>query len=408
MENLFLHLCFFIIDARIAFMKTVTHSLKLSEEQALFFRARRGFLIQGAPSAAQCAHDMIGLQSQQPGPGLLALSLRLDSRPTASVLKANLFSENRDLVRTWGQRDTLHIYDAETSWRQITHARHQWSPGGRNAALPSSEVLQKAREMVRGKTSVLRNDFLPLVSADYLKKLDPRIGDEAAKANFACGRMVWFLSREGHLCLGEKKGTQQIYAARRTWFPHLDWTDDKAATEDACVALSRRYLRINAPATVWDLAHFFGATVTSARKWLAALDECGELISVECGDRKELVALAADEADLRLKPGRSSARWPLRLLPLWDTLLMSHKDKSWTVPEESERLQVWRKAAFVSSVVLVRGRVVGLWKMQRRAGQLDIDLHPLKGWIESKNRPGFIAEAEAVARHLQLEPGAIK
>jgi len=44
-------------------METRDKTLKLSEEQALFFRSRRSFLAAGAATAAQCARDLLGLQS---------------------------------------------------------------------------------------------------------------------------------------------------------------------------------------------------------------------------------------------------------------------------------------------------------------------------------------------------------
>jgi len=388
-------------------METRDKSLKLSEEQALFFRSRRGFLVEGASTVAQCARDILGLQSQQLAPGLLALSQRLNTRPTAAELQDHLFAESRDLVRLWGQRDTIHIYDAQASWALISSARQQWSPGGRRGPLPSTESQQSALDLALAKGLVLKKDFLPLIEPQYLKELDPRIGDDGARANFASGRLVWLLSLDGQLCLGEKQGSRQIYATRRLWFPKLEWPDSGTDPLSACVALTRGYLKVNAPATVRDIAHFFGAKVSTARQWLEVLAAEGELMCIECGDRRDLVALVCDETDLQVKPGRGAGAWPVRLLPLWDTHLMSHRDKSWTMPHAREHPLVWRKAAHVSSVVLARGRVVAVWKMQRRGRRLNFELHPLSGWKNSAHRKGFVLETEAVARHLEMQHGAI-
>ena len=389
-------------------MESKNKFLKLSEEQALFFRACRSHLAGvGAENPAQCAFDLLGLQAQQLAPGLLALSQRLASRPTANELSNHLFAEDRDLVRTWGQRDTIHIYDSETSWHQVVSARKQWSAGGRRGPLPGLESRQAAYEIARKKGLVFKKDFLSTIDPQYLAELHPRIGNERARAIFACGRQVWLMSLDGNLCQGEKQGALQIYATRKKWFPKLEWPHPLPDSQSVCLTLTRRYLRINAPATAHDVAHFFGAKVTTARKWFAVLEAEGELISIECGGRKGLRALAGDEKDLQTKPG-GTKMWPVRLLPLWDTLLMSHCDKSWTMPDQSEHPLVWRKAAFVSSVVLSRGRVVGLWKMQRKGRQLDFELQPLGGWSEKVHRAGFAREIKAVARHLELECGEIK
>ena len=100
--------------------------------------------------------------------------------------------------------------------------------------------------------------------------------------------------------------------------------------------------------------------------WLASL--APGLISVSCGGRKGLAALADDARDLRADPP-AGKDWPLRLLPLWDGLLMGHKDKTWTVPDAAERPAVWRRGAHVSAAVLHRGRIVAVWTQAKRRGE---------------------------------------
>ena len=63
---------------------------------------------------------------------------------------------------------------------------------------------------------------------------------------------------------------------------------------------TRAYLAVYGAATATDVAHFFGARVSNAKLWLAALD--GELTAVRCGDRQGLLALARDIPDLTVKP----------------------------------------------------------------------------------------------------------
>ncbi len=390
-------------------MKSSAMSLKLTEEQALFFRARRGYLAGGgAESPEICARNILGLQSQQLSPGLLALSQRLALRPSAAELAEHLFSPGRDLVRTWGQRGTIHIYDSQRSWAQVISARALWSSDGRRGPLPSEKSEKLVLDFSLQKGTVVKKDLLPFVEDSYVEELDPRIGDETARAHFAAGRLVWRLSWAGHLCQGEKLGAQQIYATRQAWFSGLSWPDPLPDPQKTCVDFVRRYLAVNAPATVQDLAHFFGAKVTTARSWVADLQAAGELITVQCAGHGNLFTLARDELELQIKPGRSAKAWPMRLLPLWDTLLMGHKDKSWTVPDKSLRPLVWRKAAYVSAVVLDRGRVVAVWTMKRRGKVLDFEVNPMAGWKKSQHGKAFQLEAEAVARHLDLGVGKLK
>ena len=83
---------------------------------------------------------------------------------------------------------------------------------------------------------------------------------------------------------------------------------------------------------------------------------------------------------------------------------MGHADKSWTVPDEADQKQVWRKAAFVSAVAIARGRVVATWvqKKQQR-GRLFIEVQRLSRWQTSKHAAHVRREARAVAVHLELD-----
>ena len=170
--------------------------------------------------------------------------------------------------------------------------------------------------------------------------------------------------------------------------------------------LTRRYLAVHGPATATDVAHFFGARVTRAKAWLDRLED--ELVPVECGDRSGLVALAKDRADLRKKPPTTAKDWPVRLLPLWESMLMGHADKSWTTPVEADRKEVWRKAAFVAAVVLARGRVVATWTQATKGGRLQVTVTPLSGWRKTKHAASVRREAAEVAQHLELKGADVR
>ena len=118
---------------------------RLTEDQVLWFRARRGHLAgPGAPDPGAAARAVVGAQSQQLGPSLHALSLRTKGRPTASALEARLFEDGRDLVRTWGQRDTVHVYDPASEWPLVLAALPLWAAPGRRGAMPTEKDVDEA------------------------------------------------------------------------------------------------------------------------------------------------------------------------------------------------------------------------------------------------------------------------
>ena len=388
-----------------------SESLELTEEQVLFFRARRGHLAgDGAAGVAAAARAMLGAQSQQLPPSLLALSLRTAGRPTAAEVAVRLLGPDRDLVRTWGPRDTLHVYDAAADWADVVAAREQWAPGGRRGVMPSEELLDAVRKVLAengGKAT--RKDLFDILPADYVAEAGKKIGPGPKALQLAAARPLWVLANRGEVCLIEKRGAEQVYVSRAAWFPDLPWPGPPAL--EAAVRLTRRYLAVHGPATATDVAHFFGARVRDARGWLKALEapsrrrsaDGSQLAPVRCGDRRGLVALAGDAGDLTAELPATASAWPVRLLPLWESLLMAHADKSWTVPEEAERKLVWRKAGYVAATVLARGRIVATWTHKKRSRRLTVQIEPLGSWRTGKHAAGARREAHAVARHFGLE-----
>lgn len=366
------------------------------------FRARRGYLLgAGAKDAVTAARDILGAQSQQLGPSLFALSQRTRHRPTHTQLEEMLFGEDASLVRTWGQRDTIHVYDVESHWHAIIAARGQWSQSGRRGAFPPENLVQKTLNFLRDThlAPATRRDIEHLVSKSYLAECKEvylqRTGSEEGALPFAAGRILWALAIRGDTRLGVKLKAEQTSVVRKSWHPDLPWPELDA--QAANVGLTEQTLRLHAPMTVQDLAHFWGAKISQAREWIAELEERVALLDVTCGSRDGLLALASDRAALKRKAPAES-QWPVRLLPQWDTLLMGHADKSWTVPQEEERKKVWKIAAVVAPVVMSRGRIVATWSHKRRAKAVDVVVQPLSGWRKTKHLKGVEKEAQALAQ----------
>lgn len=378
--------------------------LELTEQQVLYFRATSCHLTgDGASDPAAAARAILGAQAQVQAPGLLALSQRTAGRPTAAALEENLLHGGRDLVRTWGQRDTLHIYDAATDWALVLAARGRWAPAGRGNTFPAEQAVDATLKIARAAgRPITRRDVMHLVPAEYMEYMATRVGEGEAAVRAGAGRLLWRLCRRGDLCVAGKMGSEQTYATREAWHPGLDWTTPAPPPRDAALELARRYLGSYGPATAQDMAHFFGARVTEARTWLERLQQADGLVQVCCGQRKGLVALSSHREALQVEPPTGLKGWPVRLLPTWDCLLMGHADKSWTVPDEGERKAVWRKAAMVAAVLLARGRVVATWTQKKRRGDLEVTVTPLGAWRKSKHAAGARREARAVAAHLGL------
>ncbi len=364
--------------------------MQLSERQILNFRARRGHLSgPGAASPAAVAKAVVGIQAQVETAAYWSVSLRTEGRPSAEAIGHEVF-EARSLVRTWAQRDTLHLYASE-DWPLLAAADPLWPMSGRRGASPPDHTLEATRQRL-AKGPVTRADLFDLPTEEMLAEMAARVGDDQA-LRYAAGRLVWRLAHLGEVCLGTTIGSEQGYVARRSWLPDLDFVQH--AAQDAACELARRYLAVNGPATAKDLAHFFGANVSETKKWLAQLRP--ELIEVMCEGHLNLFALAVDAEALK----EDDTPPPPRLLAAYDTLLMSFADKTWTVPVPAENKAIWKSSAVVAAVVLAGGRAVAVWSQKKSKKALKIEITPLSGW-----RQNYLDElegdAQALARHVGL------
>jgi hypothetical protein len=364
--------------------------MRLSENQVLNFRARRGHLSgAGAASPAAAARAVVGIQAQVESAGFWSVAMRTEGRPSAEQVGHEVLVARR-LFRTWAQRDTLHLYAVE-DWPLITAADPLWPMSGRRGAVPPEHTLEETRKRLDGKV-LTRADVMDLPTEEMLGDMAARVGEEQA-ARYAAGRFFWRLAHQGELCLAGSVGQENGYALRKDWLPSLEFPIHDPI-EAAC-ELTRRYLAVNGPATAQDVGHYFGANVTKTKEWLAKLKP--ELVEVECNGRRGLLALAEDAAELEQDDNPP----PPRLLAAFDTLLMSHADKTWTVPDPAENKAIWRASAIVAAIVLAGGRAAAVWTQKKSKKALQITIEPLAGW-KKEYLPQLEDDGQALARHLGL------
>ena len=191
--------------------------IRVTEDQILHFRARRGHLAgPGADSVADAARSILGAQSQQLNPSLLALSMRTKGRPTSSEIKDHLFAENRTLVRAWGQRDTLFVYHPKAHWDFVAAANRIWSPGGRGNIVPSDGALRKTLKSIESADRpVTRTDILKHIP----KSLALALADESRRGKHGCqtpggGKtdLVPFTCRIGLRCRKDRRRTKLCFS----------------------------------------------------------------------------------------------------------------------------------------------------------------------------------------------------
>lgn len=375
-------------------MKTI----EVSTEQALAFRARRNGLTSNQHGSLEdCAHRLLGAQAQVESHSYNALSLRTKGRPADGSVKSAQV-DRKSLVRTWGQRDTLHLY-AKKDWPLFHAASQLWVRSGRRGAIPPESLVKKAeRHFDEADGPLTRSDLFPLIPKSFQEEIrdHPGATGKDGPRRFAATRLVWVLANGGKLVFGDKIGREMSYFhRRRVWSG--EWPEHEP--EEASIEVVRRYLGVFGPATVQDIAHYLGARVGDVRPWVDSLAK--ELVTCRHPERGESLLLDRDVECLRSSVGE----WPLRLLPAYDTMLMSHKDKRWILPQAELEAMVWKKAAVVAAPVLVRGQIAGTWTYKKTKKKVDIAVETFPGTRLSED--DFLSECQSLAEHLQVAVGKI-
>ena len=337
----------------------------LSWASVLAWRMARQGLARRAPAAdwMDVARRICGLHAQVQSAAELTLWARVDELDPGAVARA-LWTD-RELVRTWAMRGTLHLLPADelATWvgaQGVLRPRFQTAPWRKAFGMTSAEalaVLDAIRSALDGEP--LTRDELGDAVAAALG--DARLGD-ATRGSF--GTMPKLAAFRGDVCFAQPKANKVRFTRPDRWLGD-DWAPAPAA--EAMAAVLRRHLAACGPATRESFARWFGmSSAAQAGRLIAALGDEVVAVSVE-GAAGWM--LAADVADaIAAEPGGHVA-----LLPAFDQYVVAAPREDTPVLAAAQRSRVYRAQGWLSPVLLVDGRIEGVWKHEPAASPL---LHP--------------------------------
>jgi hypothetical protein len=326
------------------------------------------------------------LQAQEPASPFVALWTRLADFDAATLRSA--FAHHR-VVKGTLMRVTVHA----VSMRDYRHF------------LPA--VLPMLRTVRRWRIDGLeRPPIEPAAEALLRFAAEPRTGvelrDEAGRLTAAPGEEAWWRIRRNVPFLHVPSDASWSFGPRPRLIDARRVLDGRpfAAEDEGTVQLARRYLAAFGPASVPDMASWSGLTVTRLRSAVATLDAAGALTRLQDDAGRELL-------DLHDAPRPDPAiPAPPRFLPMWDSLLLAHADRTRVLPAECRPIVI-AKNGDVLPTFLVDGRVAGLWWPERDGGGPPrIVLEPF-GRLTSEDLRALESEGERLAAFLEPnEPGA--
>jgi hypothetical protein len=296
--------------------------------------------------AATVVERLAGLQAQVPRDPYVALWARLDGFDAAELGGA---IERRELVRTVLMRATIHLATAADALatrmlfqpildREMTVGAERRELGASMSAAGWAALEAAGHELLAEK---------PLTLAELRGQLAGRFpGLPPAALAYALRNRLTLVQTPPRGVWGKAGATR--FATVESWLGR------SAEARPDPAAMVRRYLAALGPATVADVQAWSG--LTRLREVVDALRP--ELVTFRDEAGRELFDLPGAP-----RPGPDVPA-PVRLLPTYDNLLLSHADRSRFVADADRRRFVTANGVGPGTV-LVDGRVAGVWLRPR-------------------------------------------
>jgi len=342
--------------------ETAPVAAELSWSDVHSFRLERHHLARRAPKSqlAQVVGDMGGAQAQVMSFAELQIAVRVDCTP--EDIRDALW-KRKTLVKTWLMRGTLHLARS-TDLPIYTGVLGAYTLRNVNAWLKylkltepqMNNLFQRIGDALSG-TPVTREELIADVGRGQTAHVR-----QILKSGW--GGLLKPAARKGSLCFGPSRGQSVTFVGPRYWLNEWRELDPQAANAE----LARRYLRAYGPATRRDYSRWMGMFPGLDRAAWSAVEKELVNVSVE-GQAAQMLAV-----DLK-SMGSSSRQESVQLLPGFDPYLMGHATRDHLF-DAAHRWKVSRVAGWISPVVLVDGRVLGVWTHAVAKGKLRVEITP--------------------------------
>lgn len=290
---------------------------------------------------AEVVSHLTAMQAQDYRGALWSIGLRIPNSTTAQVERA---IADRQIVRTWPMRGTLHFVAADdVRWmlRLLTPRIVKGGIGRRRQIGLDDAAFARSRKAFE---KALR-DGQTLTRDEMYATLERAQIPAAGQRGY---HILARLSQDGFLCFASQKGKQPTFALLDEWIP----TSRTLERDESLAELAARYFRGHGPATVRDFAWWSGLTLGDARASVAMA--ASSLTEETIGG---LTYLASRESTLVTSAARG-----LFLLPGFDELMLGYTDRSAALDTAHTRHVVPGNNGVFMPTIVSNGRVIGTWK----------------------------------------------
>src|SRR6266567_4332328 len=363
-------------------------ALSLSDNQVRFLRLRAQQLIpqptDNVTSVAHVVKELCGIQAQNAQYAALAVRVRCAGLVAADVERERV--RERSVIRTWGQRGTLHLLATEDLGWLLSLFGSIFIAANRSRRMElglDEETCAKGIDVMRD----ILADQGPLTRDELVARLGEK---GVCLEGQARPHLISYAALEGLICLGPDRGAKPTYVLLDDWIDRknlLSLPQDTAYTE-----LAQRYIAAYGPTRPDDMAAWSGLPIKEIRAAWQRI--AGSLVEVEIAHRPAwMLATHRDRLD-----EFSAHPLVIRLLPGFDTYLLGYSDRELVVSAQFAKY-INAGGGMIHPTLLVNGRAIGLWRSVKRKKQLEVIVEPFE-LFAPEVQPGLKAEVMDIGRFL--------
>ncbi|MDD5501837.1 MAG: winged helix DNA-binding domain-containing protein [Candidatus Thermoplasmatota archaeon] len=311
-----------------------------------------------AKQIARVVDNVCGVQAQVMSAAQIALWARIKDIAPEDV--ENALWKEKSLVKTWCMRSTVHIVPSDylsiyTGAVRRSMIKNEQSWIKRRGGNPDD-----TQEMINAIGGALGHECI--TRKELTEKVVVSLGEKARKwVGHGWGGIMKQACLAGLVCFGPNRWQEITFVRCDSWLRKTTG----ASVEKSENELMRRYLGSYGPASLQDFSAWSGIPAGTAIEILENIENETSKVSVE---GKEKIVLRKDLDDLE---SADTVAPSVRLLPSFDSYMLGHRNKSHLVDEAHYKL-VYRKAGWLSPVVLSNGRAIGTWSYEKKDKKLAV------------------------------------
>lgn len=309
----------------------------------------------------QVVSQLVGVQAQLMPAAELQLWARVQAITSNDV--QNALWQDRTLIKTWAMRGTLHLVAAQDLPLLIA-ARQAFSINRPPSYFTYHGVTPEEMAAILATVPAV-------LSAVGLTReaLAEAVVEQTGKVKLrqvllsGWGALLKPVAFQGNLCFGPDQGANVTFVNPAQWIGAWQPIDPQQAIQ----TVARRFLAAYGPATIDEFARWWGMTPAQAKQVFRALGP--EIVQVEIEEWRAWMLAATLEAQSTLLPTPT-----VRLLPYFDPYTLAVARHSQYLLPDAFKARVYRAQGWIAPVVLVDGRIAGVWAHEKQRSQVTVTL----------------------------------